>query len=358
MATIRKRAKAHGVSYQAIVRMRGVVRSDTFARLTDARDWASRIEREIADGRAHVVAGRDRHTVAEALDRYSCAPGQKRNTTRHSQDGHLQWWRKRIGHLPLERLTSAILVECRDALLVEKNANEKTRSQSTVNRYLTTLLRILNVAEKEWGWHVGDTRRLRLKLREPSGRTRYLAGPERDALLKCCSDSFHPDLLDIVQLALGTGMRQGEILNLEWGNVHLDRKVIILAPEQTKNRSSRTLPLHGASLLALERRSRIRRIDTALVFPAPPRGGTEPRPTCIRHAWDDALLRSEVQDFRFHDLRHTFASYLAMSGASILELADLLGHKTLAMVKRYAHLSPEHGQELVARMHSRFLLEA
>lgn len=358
MATIRKRGKAHGTAFQAIVRMRGVVKTETFQRLTDAKDWAAKVEAEIRAGRAHLVTEQDRHSVADAIDRYSNRPMAKPLSARHSQDGHLLWWKNHIGRLPLDRVTSAVLVECRDKLLAEARPNGETRSRATVNRYLTTFLRILNLAESEWGWRVGDTRRLKLKLREPSGRTRYLSGPEREALLGCCADSFHPDLLDIVQLALGTGMRQGEILNLEWGNIHFDRKVVVLAPEQTKNRQSRTIPLHGASLLALERRSKLRRIDTALVFPAPPRGRTAPHPTCIRHAWDDALERSGVQDFRFHDLRHSFASYLAMSGASLLELADLMGHKTLAMVKRYAHLSPEHGQELVARMHSRFLKEA
>ena len=96
----------------------------------------------------------------------------------------------------------------------------------------------------------------------------------------------------------------------------------------------------------MQQHTRVRRIDTALVFP----DATGKRPLGIREAWESAVKRADVTDFRFHDLRHTFASYLAMNGASLLEIAEVLGHKTLAMVKRYAHLSEAHTRGVVERM--------
>src|SRR5262245_27735595 len=92
-------------------------------------------------------------------------------------------------------------------------------------------------------------------------------------------------------------------------------------------------------------RAKVRRIDTAFVFP-----NEQGRKAHIRQAWGNAVSRANLADFRFHDLRHSFASYLAMNGASLLEIAEVLGHKTLAMVKRYAHLSEAHTAGVVARM--------
>jgi len=90
-----------------------------------------------------------------------------------------------------------------------------------------------------------------------------------------------------------------------------------------------------------------------LVFPGP----TGKKPLGIHDAWKNAVKRAEIADFRFHDLRHTFASYLAVNGASLLEIAELLGHKNLNMVKRYAHLSEAHTAGVVARMNEKIFSE-
>jgi integrase len=96
----------------------------------------------------------------------------------------------------------------------------------------------------------------------------------------------------------------------------------------------------------MQQHATVRRMDTVLVFP----DATGKRPAGIREAWEYALKRANIADFRFHDLRHTFASYLAMNGASLLEIAEVLGHKTLAMVKRYAHLTEAHTRSVVEQM--------
>ena len=98
----------------------------------------------------------------------------------------------------------------------------------------------------------------------------------------------------------------------------------------------------------LTQHAKVRRLDTPLVFPDS--SGT--RPIGIREAFEWAVKRAEIANFRFHDCRHTAASYLAMNGASLAEIAEVLGHKTLAMVKRYAHLSEAHTAGVVARMNA------
>jgi integrase len=116
----------------------------------------------------------------------------------------------------------------------------------------------------------------------------------------------------------------------------------------TKNGERRTLPLADHALDLLREYAKVRRIDTDLLFPG--RNGTKPR--YIETPWQTALRRANIKDFRFHDLRHSAASYLAMNGANLMEIAEILGHKTLSMVKRYAHLSEQHTRNVVARMNA------
>ena len=352
MATIKRREGKRGVTYQVSVRVSGSKPEyGTFSRLTDARKWASEKEAELRR-RRRFPQDHGKKTVAQMIERYTrdVLP-HKEQDPRHSQKFHLTWWSEHYGHVHMQDFTASVLAEGRDCLLREPGRYNKKRSPSTVNRYLATISHVLSIAFNEWEWLRENPVRKSLKRKEPSGRVRYLDKDERKALLSACEASRNSDLLDIVQVALGTGMRQGEILSLEWSNIDFDLCAVILRPDQTKNKSSRTIPLHGASLAALQRRSRIRRIDTPLVFPLFAVGESSAKNKDIRDAWERAVKDSGVSDLHFHDLRHTFASYLAMSGASLIEIAELLGHKTLAMVKRYAHLSQQHNKTVVERMH-------
>ena len=147
-------------------------------------------------------------------------------------------------------------------------------------------------------------------------------------------------------LALSTGARQGELLGLRWADVDLGRGQAVL--HHTKNQERRALPLTGVALGLLKDQARVRRIDTDFVF-----AGRAGRPVFPRKAWVEALRAAQIEDFRFHDLRHSAASELAMTGATLAEIAEVLGHKTLAMVKRYSHLTEQHTSKVVARMNER-----
>ena len=145
-------------------------------------------------------------------------------------------------------------------------------------------------------------------------------------------------------LALSTGARRMEILGLRWGQADFARRAITLL--ETKNSEIRSLPLVGHAFDLMEERAKIRRIDTDLVFP----GRRRNRPIDLRTPFETAVKRAGIEDFRWHDLRHSAASYLAMNGATLAEIAEVLGHKTLAMVKRYAHLSQAHTARVVEAM--------
>jgi integrase len=175
--------------------------------------------------------------------------------------------------------------------------------------------------------------------REPQGRLRWLTPEDAQRLLAACKESRNPVLADLVEFALFTGLRQGEALNLTWDDVDRARGVIRL--EITKSGYRREVPLSGASDAVLARRLTNDRYAQAYVF------GSQKRDT-FRTAWEAAVKRAKLDDFRFHDLRHTFASWLIQRGRSLKEVQEALGHRTIAMTMRYSHLGPDHLRAAVA----------
>ena len=174
------------------------------------------------------------------------------------------------------------------------------------------------------------------KPKQPRGRVCFLSDEERTRLLAACQASRNPHLYLVVVLALSCGARKGELVSLRWPDVDLKRATLTF--QHTKNGERRTVPLTGQALHLMRHHAKVRCLDTLLVFP----NDQGKRFFRFREAFENAVKRAGIVDFHFHDLRHTAASYLAMNGASLHEIAEVLGHKTLAMVKRYAHLSEAH----------------
>lgn len=346
MAFIEKRTRPDGIEhYRVQVRLKGFPQQTaTFDRLTAARKWAQQTESAIREGRHFKTVEAKRHTVGEMVDRYVKSVLPTKGRIRHNQESQLEWWKSKIGDYTLADTTPAMIAERRDELLHEGIGKGRQRSPATVNRYLAALSHCFTIAVKEWGW-IDDspTRKVR-KQREPRGRVRFLSDEERDRLLQACQEVDHPFLYTIVVLALSTGARKSEITNLAWKNVDFERKVITLY--ETKNKEIRVLPLAELALKLFRDLNKVRRIDTDLVFPGP----DPKRPIAIRHAWLVAVKKAKLENFRFHDLRHSAASYLAMNGATLAEIAEILGHKTLQMVKRYSHLTEQHTVKVVAKM--------
>ena len=231
--------------------------------------------------------------------------------------------------------------------MTEVGPKGKPRSSATTVRYLAALSHVYSVATREWEW-VTDNPILKIKKpKEPKGRVRFLSDDERDRLLKACKESDNPILYPVVVLALSTGARKMEIMNLAWEDVDLHRGMAIL--NETKNDESRSLPITSHALEVLKDLSKKRRLDTNLLFPR----ADGQKPIELRSAWDKALKVAQVEEFKFHDLRHSAASYFAMNGATLAEIAEILGHKSLVMVKRYAHLSEQHTHSVVDRMNKK-----
>lgn len=214
-------------------------------------------------------------------------------------------------------------------------------------RYLAVFSHAFTVAVKEWGWIESNPVLKATKPTEPRGRVRFLSDNERETLLTACRDSSNPWLHTCVVVALSTGMRRGELMGLTWKDVDLQAGRIVL--QETKNGERRVVPLTGPALTLLKDHAKVRRLDTGLLFPSC--RGTAP--VELRTSCETALKRAGIEDFRWHDLRIRPLPSLAMNGASLAEIAEVLGHKTLAMVKRYAHPSESHTADVAGRMNAR-----
>jgi len=350
MATIEERRNDDGTrGYRVKIRLKNFPTvSETFERKTDARRWAEKTETAMREGRHFPERRKQTKTVAELADRYirEVCPEKKRGD---EIERLLRWWKAEHGHRVLSELTPEVLAEIRDKLGAKPSGRGKgggTISGATVNRYMGALSQVLTMASREWGWMAENPVRRLTRRKETRGRVRMLSESEREKLLEACRASGAWYLESVVILALATGMRRGEILGLRWPDIDLRRARLTL--EDTKNGERRGVTLARPALAVLTELGKVRRIDTDLVFP-----GTG----SFEHSWGRAVRKAKIIDFRFHDLRHTAASYLAMSGCTPSEIGAVLGHKTLAMVQRYAHLHDEHLAGVVGRMADRFLAD-
>ncbi len=233
----------------------------------------------------------------------------------------------KYGNLPLRRFNT---------LLVEQFQTDnisKGLKASTINRKINVFKHMFTKAV-DWNMVESETlKRVRKckMLPDNSRRLRYLSKEECQELINSCD----PHLKPIVITALNTGMRRGEILSLKWDNVDLRHGFILL--DITKNGERREIPINDTLKQTFQ--GLTRRLDTSYVF--------YDNDTCkpyqnVKRSFKTACRRAKIHDFRFHDMRHTFASHLVMAGVDITTVKELLGHKTLTMTLRYSHLAPSH----------------
>jgi integrase len=203
----------------------------------------------------------------------------------------------------------------------------------TIRRQFDILRRAFNVAMREWEWcETNPVTRVSLE-RPDNRRDRWLMFEEEESLLQACPKWLE----EIVDFALNTGMRLGEILSLTWKGVDLTRKTVIVF--KSKNKEKRTIPVNEKASKLLKHKGKIRSIKTDLVFRTKV---DTPIDKCnVGRAFRATLKRAGIKDFRFHDLRHTFATRLVQSSVDIYKVQRLLGHKTPLMTQRYAHHCPE-----------------
>jgi len=356
------------VSYRAQIRVRGKSESATFPKKAEAVEWAGKIESAIREGK-HFPHAAARRTSFDALAQsyVKHALGDfdaKQKATRVQQ---VTWWSEHFKGKTVVEITSDAIKLGRDACAAETftrgkpHTNKKTgvvtapkeykRTPATVNRYVAALSAVLTYAISE---HVPPLLSINpvstiSRKKEPKGRTRFLSDDERTRLLDACANSAWPPLRALVLLAITTGARRAEMTSLEWNDVDTTTGRALV--QKSKNGEQRTLILVGEALKALqaletERAAKPKDQRSDFVFHDEQGGAMQ----FFDNDWHAALDATGIENFRFHDLRHTTASYLAAQGRSLLEIADVLGHKTLAMVKRYSHLVVDHKAGVIESM--------
>ncbi|MGA8165148.1 MAG: site-specific integrase [Waddliaceae bacterium] len=341
MGSIREHLKKSGEkSFHAEIRLKGhPSQRASFRTKSQAKKWIQDTESAIRDGRYNSISASRRYTVRELIDRFITQYLSKHPKYRKQKILLLERWRRELGKLLLVELLPLHLADVRDKLLEEETPRGKKRSSATTNRYLAAFSKVLSFGVKELGWLQENPMQKITKPKERQGRDRFLSQEEIARLLVACKSSSNPNLYSIVSIALLTAMRYGEIINLQWKDVDFNNRFLTL--HQTKNGRSRIIPLTNKLIEILKSCPSYDSDPNEYLFTSGKKSSSN-RPMSIRKSFANALKKANIENFRFHDLRHTAASHLAMQGASQGELMEILGHRTPAMTRRYAHYSQGH----------------
>ena len=272
-----------------------------------------------------------RHVAFDAFVREYLETARPRLRSFATVQIHARRWMKFFGSRSLRSILP---------LMIERYVaqREKEVAPATVNRELAFVKRIFAVAMENGLVDRNPTKPVKF-LREPSGRVRFLSEEEEAALCAKVGKRDWP----LVAFALNTGLRRGEQFNLRWENVNLASRVLTIP--RSKHGGSRHVQLNDTAMAIL--RALPSRFHSRWVFPSAT-GKTPMSANNFRYrVFDPAVREAKIEDFTWHDLRHTFASRLVMAGVPLRTVQELMGHKTLRMTERYAHLSPTHLHQAV-----------
>lgn len=353
MAEIKKRIKKNGEpSYTASIRIKGYPPvTKTFKLKTDAKEWANKTETEIRENINFPKRKAQKYTVAEIINKFIKNELPKRKPKAQTEFKMvLDWYKNEIGDYYLSSLTTETLVDCRNKLArkhkeipirnktlkkLEPRLSEKTLSPATINKYMT-YMRVV------FAYCVNDLDILDLnpmakvkKLSEKNQRKRYLELKEITKLLNACKNANY-ELYLCVLIALLADARKGEILHLTWGTADLENKMFYFL--DTKNGTDRGTPMHEFiynELVTFKAQNKVRSLNNDYIFKT---SDGKPKESLIGKLFPKIVKQCGIKDFRFHDLRHTGASWQAMDGISQPITQKILGHKSPAMTNRYSHL--------------------
>ncbi len=334
MASIYKRKNENGSTvWRAVVRIKGYPTvCNHFERKREAEDWALGIERQIKRGEFKFDQHNQLHTFAKLVERFLNDGAIEHHRSADDTRRHLVYWQAKFGAFALVHITPELVGKERQLLLETPTHQNKKRTAATTNRYMASLSLLFSYAAKQLHWVSENPCMDLTKLKESSGRDRILTQDEISRLLSACRKSRSSYLYPIVLLSITTGARQGELLNLEWKHIDFNNKLADL--KETKNGRPRSIALSESVLVELKNLYEKRNPLKPLVFASKTAFGR----IDIKKAWQTALRIAGIERCRAHDMRHTFATMAAAQGASNIELATAMGHRTLQMLQRYTHL--------------------
>jgi integrase len=333
VAHIQKIKRQDGFVYRSIIKSKG---SKTITKVFKSKKLAIEFARHIEGNRESLIAfnkpQQSQLLFSELVQEYLL--NGYRGTRPKDQSFRLDFWVNNLGSKQVEVITRMEISNLLSTL-------SPRLSNATVNRYKAAISVIFTYACRYF--NLIDNPALHIpSLPENNERTRFLSEAERTRLFKACRASHWDKLYLIVLLAITTGARKGELTKLRWNDIDFDRRTAYVAT--TKNGQPKVLPLTDSVIRELQL---FDTKDNSLIFASRIKCEVA---YCFTKPWKRALEDADIKDFRFHDLRHSCASYLAQSGASLLEIADVLGHKDISVTKRYAHLCIEHKSSLINRV--------
>ncbi len=297
-----------------------------------AQDIEAKIRTEIVEGSYfEKLVGRNK-TFGDMMDKFMAehAPTVSENTQR-SYTTSLKFLLPHFGDSNLISISPKMISRYK---VLRKGDGVKP---ATVNRELAMLSKAFSLAAKEWEWLKDNPVSRVSKEKENNARDRWLSKDEEKRLL----DNSPEWIKQIIIFSLNTGLRLGELTGLEWSRVDISNKTILI--DNSKNGEQRTIPLNKYALDVVTQRSRVRSLKCDYVFIN--RYGGKINPNSLRDAFRKILRKVEIDDFRLHDLRHSFATRLTQSDVDLYKISKLLGHKDIKMTQRYAHHCPDSLRE-------------
>lgn len=237
----------------------------------------------------------------------------------HKQDiAMLRWLDPYLRNTELDKIN-------RD--LIETTMTNKPQAKpATINRYLALIRSILTKAHREWEW-IDKVPPFRMRP-EPKHRVRWLSQEEAKRLLSCLPQH----LADAAEFTLATGLRQSNCLNLQWSQIDMARKIAWIYADQAKGKKDLAVPLNQSAIKILQRRFSKHHLHV-FTYAGKPLKGVD------SETWKRTLKKANIKNFRWHDLRHTWATWHIMAGTDLRTLMELGGWSSYEMVLRYAHMS-------------------
>ena len=331
--------KRQKVWWMSFVYQGGQIRKST--ETTDrklAQKIYDKVKWEIASGKWFERLPGEEKTFEQMMEKFLDEHASKKASYR-SYESYVRNLNPFFGDYALTSITPKVINEYK---LKRRNDGVKPGS---INRELAILKKAFNLALKEWEW-VRENPASKVSMEEENNkRDRWLSDDEEERLLEACS----PRLKELVIFALNTGMRLSEILTLNWKGIDLFRKTITVF--KSKNKEMRTIPMNQTIFEMLKDKAKVKSIKTDLVFYNKNHAEIDMRFTSLSFHY--TAKKANVEDFRFHDLRHTFATRLVQSGKDLYKIQRLLGHKNPSMTQRYAHHYPESLRDAVEVLDSR-----
>jgi len=337
MATISLRKRKHGQVYRAEVRIAGhKPLSRTFDKESEACRWAEDVEETLRSGGFVGDAAPDDLTIKDALHRYLDEVSAQKAPLTLDRD-------HRSAAPVIEHFSSQTLRSVTPPMVTQyKNLRINMVSASTLRKELSILSHLYTIAITEWAYDVANPVKGVRRPKLTPGRLRMLEENEILRLLDACKKSRNPKLYHYVALQLQTGMRPSEGAGLRWNQVDLDKRMIDLTETKTEPRRV-PLTVQAVEVLADIMPAGDCSADDYVFLPGKISNMVRMRPSIhFRSAFEHALGVANIKDFTMHDMRHTAASWMIMSGVDLRTLAEILGHKTMQMVQRYTHLLDKH----------------